>query len=98
MGIDEYTSQELLDELQKRVRQRYVGRRYRAGVPTSMLGMVEELGELAEALLREQADFRPTLRESLSKRDPPEHEVGDILVYALAICNTLNVQAEWQGG
>lgn len=76
-----------LEELQESVIRLYKEQGYSTNVSTLMLGAMEELGELAQAvLLTECDDYVP----SKSKEETElAREIGDIITYLLAICNSM---------
>ena len=91
----------MLQELQRLVEQLYLERGYVAEVQTLLLGAMEEMGEIAQAiLLTECEDFKPSARKrALDWADTcnTEHEVGDCITYLLALCNRLGIEPyfEW---
>ena len=81
--------------LQTKVANLYKQRGYIASPQTLLLGAMEELGELAMAiLLTETEDFKPSAKklspEWADARDPAR-EVGDCITYLLALCNRLGI-------
>lgn len=85
--------------LQKEVKDLYRLQHYHAGPRTLCLGAMEELGELAQAILlsAETKDFVPSKRKRMVVDQMPEllkvaEEVGDIITYLLALCNTLHIR------
>jgi len=88
--------------LQGEIAKLYKLRGYNAGPQTLLIGAMEELGELAEAiLLTECEDFKPSAKklspEYADARDPA-HEVGDCITYLLGLCNVLGIEPhfEWR--
>jgi len=84
-----------LEKLQSDIQKLYEDRGYAAGPQTLCLGAMEELGELAMALLLTVTpDFKPSPRKLTPEwtlaRDPARH-VGDCITYLLALCNKLNI-------
>lgn len=81
--------------LQEEIASLYRQRGYDALPQTLVLGAVEELGELAMAvLLTECPDFKPSSKKlSLKWSDArdPAREVGDTITYLLAFCNALGI-------
>jgi len=89
----------MLRELQCSVQQLYAERGYDAGVQTLLLGAMEELGELAQAILiTECEDFQPMPRKPSLDHSNTAHEVGDCITYLLALCNRLGIEPyfEWR--
>lgn len=69
---------------------------YTALPPTLALGIAEEAGEIAQAVLITQCpDYKPSPRkltpEFADARDVAG-EVGDLIVYALHLCNRLGIE------
>lgn len=87
-------------ELQSQVEHLYVKRGYDAGVQTLLLGAMEELGELAQAiLLTECEDFKPYGKKMASHwvdAQNPALEVGDCITYLLALCNCLGIEPHFK--
>ncbi len=86
-----------LEYLQYQVFKLYNERGYHASPQTLVLGTMEELGELAEAiLLTECNDFVPSPKKLFNTYDLA-HEIGDIIIYLLALCNVLEIKPtfEW---
>lgn len=81
--------------LQTKVADLYQQRSYTAGPQTLLLGAMEELGELAEAILLTQAsDFKPfgkKLSPAYIGECNPALEIGDCITYLLALCNSLGI-------
>jgi len=91
----------MIRELQSQVKHLYAERGYDAKVQTLLLGAMEEMGELAQAiLLTECEDFKPSAKKMpliwADARDPGRrivaHEVGDCITYLLALCNRLGIE------
>lgn len=90
----------MIEALQKAVDELYKTRGYSASPQTLCLGAMEELGELAMALLLTcTEDFKPSPKklspEWADARDPA-HEVGDCITYLLALCNQLGVSPKFE--
>lgn len=73
---------------------------YTASAQTLALGAMEELGELAMALLLTECDdFKPSAKkmspEWADARDPAR-EVGDTITYLLALCNSLDIEPKFK--
>ena len=84
-----------IERLQGEISLLYQERDYVAGPTTLLLGAMEELGELAMALLLTECDdFKPPNKklspEWASARDPAR-EIGDTITYLLALANSLNI-------
>jgi len=84
-----------IEGLQQKVAEFYSQRGYDASPQTLVLGALEELGELAMAiLLTVTDDFKPSPRKLSSEwadaRDPAR-EIGDCITYLLALCNKLDI-------
>ena len=89
-----------IEEIQKRISDLYREREYIAGPQTLVLGAMEELGELAMAILLTQSpDFKPSTRkmtpEWADARDPAR-EIGDCITYLLALANKLGVKPKFK--
>ena len=93
MSLTEYTDNEILAELQVRISRRYKRRAFTAGPTTCFIGLVEELGEIAEVMLLNRSDYRAVAGKREMEHDGLGHEVGDLIVYALSLCNTSGVSA-----
>ena len=86
-----------IQRLQSHVESLYAERGYdEAGVQTLLLGAMEKLGELAQAiLLTECKDFNPSAKKispSWADARDPAREVGDCITYLLALCNRLGIE------
>ena len=86
----------LVWELQDKCAAMFKERGYVAGPQTLLMGAMEELGELAMALLLTECDdFIPSPRklspEWADARDPAR-EVGDTITYLLHLCNALEIE------
>jgi len=85
-------------DLQEFIAKWYESKGYKAGPTTLALGAVEEIGELSEAILLTQcADFQCSnhkrkLIETDLVRINVAAEVGDVLIYLLALCNSLGIR------
>jgi NTP pyrophosphatase (non-canonical NTP hydrolase) len=87
-----------LIDLQKQIGILHQERGYTAGPQTLTLGAMEEMGELAQAiLLTECADFKPS-QKKLGRTDLVDvaHEIGDIITYLLGLCNALGIEPYFQ--
>ena len=87
-----------MKKMQQKVRELYSKRGYYASVQTLLLGAMEELGELAQAILLTECDdfvLKPDSKKLTAEwadaRDPAR-EVGDCITYLLAICNVLGIK------
>ena len=90
----------MINDLQRECAAMYDKRGYIAGPRTLLLGAMEELGELAMAvLLTECDDFIPSPRklspEWADARDPAR-EVGDTITYLLHLCNVLGIEPHFK--
>lgn len=90
------TSRMTLWELQKQAASMYEARGFKAGAPTLALGIAEEAGEVARAVLINNCnDFFPSPSklgpEWESGRDTAR-QVGDLITYALALCHVLGIE------
>jgi len=88
-----------LADLQEKVKILHQERGYIASPQTLTLGAVEEMGELAQAILLTVCDdFRPTKRK-LGRNDlmSVAHEIGDVITYLLGLCVVLGIEPyfEW---
>ena len=84
-----------MDELQQAVARHYRNCGYdKASVQTLVLGLAEEVGELAQAVLLTQCtDYTPSAHKvELIKDMDISHEVGDCITYLMGICNVLDIQ------
>jgi len=89
-----------LRKLQMLAQEEFERRGFDAGPQTLVLGAMEELGELAMALLLTECDdFQPSKKklspEWADARDPAR-EVGDCITYLLALCNRLGIEPEFK--
>lgn len=86
-----------LKQLQKAIYEMYEKRGFTDASPQTLcLGAMEELGELAQALLLTTIkDFHPSARKLLPEwadaRDPAR-EIGDCITYLLALCTKLEIE------
>jgi len=90
-------SQVGIKELQDKVAEVYYAMGYtQASVQTLMLGVVEEVGELAQTVLvHHTMDYIVSPHKAtLVPDDCVAHEIGDIIIYLLAICNKLHITPE----
>ena len=90
-------------DLQDEVARFYDQRGYYAGAPTLMLGVVEEVGELAQAmLLTECDDFQPSRHKvsgelgNIERHKDIAGEVADVIIYLMALCNRLGIKPDWR--
>ena len=90
-------------DLQDEVARFYEQRSYDAGARTLMLGVVEEVGELAQAiLLTECDDFQPSRHKAsgelgnLERHKDVAGEVADVIIYLMALCNRLDIKPDWR--
>lgn len=61
----------------------------KASIQTLVIGMMEEAGELAEQILLQYSeDYTPSKDKKIV---PIAEEIGDIIVYCLALCNKLGI-------
>ena len=84
--------------LRQHVAEWYEEKGFDSSVQTLALGLMEEVGELAQAiLLTECDDFKPSrhkqdgLLGDIERHKDVALEVGDILIYLAAICNVLDI-------
>lgn len=90
-----------LEALQDKVFEIYRQRGYSETVSTLCLGVTEEVGELAEAVLMSQCiDFVASPKKlakykNVNFRHHIACEIGDIIIYLLAICCALNVEPKF---
>jgi len=61
-----------------------------AGLDRGFYGIVEEVGEMSHALLKE----RQNIRTNENHREDVEDALGDIFIYMLAYCNDNNLDLE----
>lgn len=89
-----------IEELQRRVGQMYERRGYNASPQTLCLGAMEELGELAMALLLTECDdFIPSAKKltpEWADTRNPAREIGDCITYLLALCNRLGIRPQFK--
>lgn len=87
MNYTELTIKELLSL----VKEHYKRNGYTtASPPTLVLGIVEEVGELAQTVLyTECTDYTPRKNKVVGEISS---EIGDVLVYCLALCNKLGIE------
>ena len=83
-----------LRDLQGSIRSMYARKGYnKASLQTLCLGVMEEAGELAQAVLvNHTEDFTPSENKYT---DTVAHEAGDLITYILAVCDKLGVQPEF---
>jgi len=90
-------------DLQEFVAKWYASKGYNAGAVTLMLGVMEEVGELAEAILLTQVpDFQCSPHKQLGidsgeRRINVSGEVGDVIIYLMALCNSLGIRPYIKG-
>lgn len=90
-----------LTKLQAKVHRIYRQRGYAETVSTLCLGVTEEVGELAEAVLVSSCpDYVPSTKKIAKWKDLniEEHiacEIGDIIIYLLAICCALGIEPKF---
>lgn len=90
-----------LQTLQAKVELVYNNRNYSESVSTLCIGVMEEVGELAEAVLMACcADYIPSAKKVAKWRNVhfKEHiacEVGDVIIYLLAICNVVGIEPQF---
>lgn len=84
--------------LRERVEDWYTEKGYNASPQTLMLGLMEEVGELSQAILLTQCeDFKPSRHKlrgeigDIEKHKDLAAEVGDVLTYLIALCNALDI-------
>jgi len=79
-----------IEELMMLVEGHYKRNNYTAATPQTLtLGIMEEVGELAqEILLQHSPDYTP--RQEKTESSIP-YEIGDIIVYCLALCLKLDI-------
>ncbi len=87
--------------LQLRVRELYALRGYDKASPSTLaLGIAEEAGEVAQAvLITSTPDFTPSakkLSQEWSECRDVASEIGDLITYALALCNKLNIEPNFK--
>ena len=80
-----------LVEFQKAVRRFYITRGYSHDLHILGLGLCEEVGEVASAILNASPQYRPRDGRVLSDL---AHELKDCLVYINAIANSAGVDLE----
>ena len=68
----------VLKELQKFIEERYFEKDFNRGIEATALWFVEEVGELAEAIIK-------------GKKEDMEEEMADVLAWLLSLANLLNV-------
>ena len=85
MDLNSASDQQVLEELQRRVAHRYNSQQFTAGPDTCFIGMVEELGEIAEAMIVKRGDYTHIQTKNAGSIG---NEVGDLIMYALSLCNT----------
>jgi len=82
-------------DLQDHIQQVYDGRGYDASPQTLVLGLMEEVGELAQTILLTECDdfqaSRQKQQRELERDKDVASEVGDVITYALALCNRLSI-------
>ncbi len=82
-----------LDELMELVEGHYLRNGFDSSQATLMCGVMEEVGELAECILARQDDYKTRDNKEFGVI---EYEVGDIIVYLLAICNRHGLVPEFR--
>lgn len=89
-----------LQDLQLTVKGFYEHKGFNSSPQTLVLGLMEEVGELAEAmLLNYTADFVPSNEKALLDLHPEDdvaYEVGDCITYLLALCNRLRIEPKFK--
>ena len=88
-------------ELQVRIEKMYADRGFEKASPQTLaLGICEEAGEVAQAiLLTETLDFKPSekkLTEEWKDTRNVASEIGDLITYAIALCNKLGIEPEFK--
>ena len=82
-----------LAELQRLVASEHDCHGWNASAKTLMLGVVEEVGELAKAMLVYHTnDYCIPYGKVLADYDDAPHEIGDIIVYLMGLCNVLGIE------
>ena len=81
--------------IQQRVKQLYERRGYTSDIRTLALGLCEEAGEVAAAVLDRSPDYRPKPGRIPSNL---EHELKDCLTYLCAIANAVGIDLELENG
>lgn len=77
--------------MQKRAKRNHERRGYTNDLPTLGLGLCEEAGEVAKAINLLNPLYKPTPGRHC---DSLEHELGDLMIYALAIANSAGIDLE----
>ena len=90
-----------LAELQTTIEDMYQQRGFTGASPTTLaLGICEEAGEVAQAILiTATSDFKPSAKKlSLEWVDYRNvaSEIGDCITYLLALCNKLGIEPEFK--
>lgn len=96
MRTTNFRNCETLGSIQAACAKLWATKSYTALPPTLALGIAEEAGEIAQAVLLTQCpDFKPSPRkltpEAADLRDVAG-EIGDLFVYALHLCNQLGIE------
>lgn len=60
--------------------------------PLQALGVCEEAGELAHAVLKMEQGIRGTREEHIAAA---QDAVGDIVIYLMGLCTSLDINLEW---
>lgn len=95
-------TQRAIDDLLVMAEMYYSEKGFVAGVPTLALGAMEELGEVAQAVLLSEhvTDFRMSehKKDVVDKINRIGDESGDLLLYVLSLCNKAKVvpRMKWQ--
>lgn len=77
-----------VSEMQRKAAENHARRGYTMDLPTLGLGVCEEAGEVAKAI-----NLRNPLYHARPGKvhDSLEHEIADLLVYILAVCNSADI-------
>lgn len=81
LNMGSYMQDRSLSSFQKLFREIYIDRDLKRGAEKTMLWLVSELGELADAYVKDD-------RESMKE------EVADVLAWLCSLCNILNIDLE----
>ena len=93
MGASDVEIQKLMEE----VAEWYEFSGFDTSVSTLMIGLMEEVGELAQAILLTGhcPDYLVSDRKKGDGWDHAKHpdwEIGDVITYLLALCNALGIE------
>src|SRR5512139_1592842 len=80
-----------ISDMQNKIKEIYAARGFTDDLMTLPLGLCEEAGEIAKAVNLLNPKY---IRAKQGAPDSLEHEVADLLVYLVAICNSANIDLD----